>query len=66
MLSVAFVALLQLCAAASLPARKRQDFGPLRFDDDGTFQLSIFEDLHFGESESYFSRRIDKPEEELM
>lgn len=24
---------------------------PLTFDDDGTFQISIFEDLHFGESE---------------
>lgn len=23
---------------------------PLRFNDDGTFQLSIFEDLHFGEN----------------
>lgn len=26
--------------------------GPLRFKSDGTFQLSIFEDLHFGESET--------------
>jgi hypothetical protein len=26
-------------------------FGPLQFSQDGTFQLSIFEDLHFGESE---------------
>ncbi|KAH8895269.1 Metallo-dependent phosphatase [Thozetella sp. PMI_491] len=25
-------------------------FGPLRFKPDGTFQLSIFEDLHFGEN----------------
>lgn len=25
-------------------------FGPLRFREDGTFQISIFEDLHFGES----------------
>lgn len=24
--------------------------GPLRFREDGTFQISIFEDLHFGES----------------
>lgn len=23
---------------------------PLTFNDDGTFQVSIFEDLHFGES----------------
>ena len=27
-------------------------FGPLKFREDGTFQISIFEDLHFGESES--------------
>jgi hypothetical protein len=27
-----------------------QTFGPLQFQSDGTFQLSIFEDLHFGES----------------
>lgn len=26
-----------------------QAFGPLLFQPDGTFQLSIFEDLHFGE-----------------
>ena len=25
-------------------------FGPLKFQRDGTFQISIFEDLHFGES----------------
>ena len=25
-------------------------FGPLKFRADGTFQISIFEDLHFGES----------------
>lgn len=28
-----------------------QAFGPLQFQPDGTFQLSIFEDLHFGEGE---------------
>lgn len=27
-------------------------FGPLKFREDGTFQLSIFEDLHFGESKN--------------
>ncbi|KAK0750062.1 Metallo-dependent phosphatase-like protein [Schizothecium vesticola] len=27
-----------------------QIFGPLQFQSDGTFQLSIFEDLHFGEN----------------
>jgi hypothetical protein len=26
--------------------------GPLRFADDGTFQVSVFEDLHFGESKN--------------
>lgn len=30
--------------------RERTQFGPLRFREDGYFQLSIFEDLHFGES----------------
>jgi hypothetical protein len=25
-------------------------FGPLTFSADGTFRISIFEDLHFGES----------------
>lgn len=25
-------------------------FGPLKFQPDGTFQISVFEDLHFGES----------------
>ncbi len=29
-------------------------FGPLRFKEDGTFQISIFEDLHFGESALVF------------
>jgi hypothetical protein len=33
-----------------LPSRDR--FGPLRFRTDGTFQVCIFEDLHFGESMS--------------
>ena len=27
-------------------------FGPLKFRPDGTFRISIFEDLHFGESTS--------------
>ncbi|KAF3769936.1 hypothetical protein M406DRAFT_35292 [Cryphonectria parasitica EP155] len=25
-------------------------FGPLKFRDDGTFQIAVFEDLHFGEN----------------
>ncbi|GAB1318196.1 Inactive purple acid phosphatase 16 [Madurella fahalii] len=28
----------------------QDDFGPLRFNSDGTFQICIFEDLHFGEN----------------
>jgi hypothetical protein len=36
-----------------LPGGQRHhDFGPLRFSPAGTFHISIFEDLHFGESES--------------
>src|SRR5690348_670159 len=35
-----------------LTGTQRQDgFGPLQFRSDGTFHISIFEDLHFGESE---------------
>ncbi|KAK3901354.1 hypothetical protein C8A05DRAFT_34959 [Staphylotrichum tortipilum] len=29
---------------------QRGDFGPLKFRPDGTFHISIFEDLHFGEN----------------
>ena len=29
---------------------KSDHLPPLRFRDDGTFQISIFQDLHFGES----------------
>lgn len=32
------------------PTRRSDAYGPLQFRSDGTFQLSIFEDLHFGES----------------
>ena len=45
-----------LSIAAVLPAsnakyyNSSQPFGPLKFQADGTFQISIFEDLHFGES----------------
>jgi hypothetical protein len=44
---------------ASLPVEARftkkwtnssDGYGPLTFRSDGTFQISIFEDLHFGES----------------
>jgi hypothetical protein len=38
-----------ICVAA--PAPEYSQFSrPLRFEQDGTFQISIFEDLHFGES----------------
>ena len=45
-----------LSIAAVLPAcdakyyNSSNPFGPLKFQTDGTFQISIFEDLHFGES----------------
>ncbi|KAH8776748.1 Metallo-dependent phosphatase-like protein [Diaporthe sp. PMI_573] len=53
-----FAALLWLIAPslqAVLPTRFASSsgndlFGPLRFREDGTFQISIFEDLHFGEN----------------
>lgn len=55
----AFAAVLWLVAPsiqAVLPATfatsdGSSPFGPLKFREDGTFQISIFEDLHFGESE---------------
>lgn len=37
-------------SSSSSPRRRSDPTAPLRFNDDGTFQLSIFEDLHFGES----------------
>ena len=36
--------------AAVLPRQYQDVTGPLTFTEDGTFQISIFEDLHFGES----------------
>lgn len=42
---------LQAVLPATFSAHTSSDiFGPLKFRDDGTFQISIFEDLHFGES----------------
>lgn len=54
----AFAAVLWLIAPslqAVLPARyaasnSSSQLSPLRFREDGSFQISIFEDLHFGES----------------
>lgn len=31
---------------------RKKTWEPLRFDENGKFQLAIFEDLHFGESKS--------------
>lgn len=57
----AFAAVLWLIAPslqAVLPTRyavsnSGSPFGPLKFREDGTFQISIFEDLHFGESKDF-------------
>lgn len=57
----AFAAVLWLIAPslqAVLPTRyatsnSGSPFGPLKFRQDGTFQISIFEDLHFGESKDF-------------
>jgi hypothetical protein len=38
--------------ALSLPRLARSAFTPLRFTSTGTFQISVFEDLHFGEGEA--------------
>ncbi|KAK8040987.1 Metallophosphoesterase domain protein [Apiospora phragmitis] len=47
--AVAFFTTLSL--QRSLRYRNKTDFSaPLQFKKDGTFQISIFEDLHFGES----------------
>lgn len=40
--------------AASIPRRDLNSSkltGPLRFRSDGTFQISVLQDTHFGESE---------------
>lgn len=57
----AFAAVLWLIAPslqAALPTRyaasnSGSPFGPLKFREDGTFQISVFEDLHFGESMNF-------------
>ncbi|KAL4868461.1 hypothetical protein BDV12DRAFT_209261 [Aspergillus spectabilis] len=42
----------RVAQAQAQPAQTQlpNDFGPLKFKEDGTFQISIFEDLHFGEN----------------
>jgi len=46
--TIAFVALLASLTVISAPSAVLE--APLRFTRNGTFQISIFEDLHFGES----------------
>lgn len=55
---LALVYLTTVCSGRALPfnVAKKSRWEPLRFDEDGNFQLAIFEDLHFGESESIACR----------
>lgn len=39
---------------------------PLTFNQDGTFQISIFEDLHFGESKLHLDRGLHRPRSHNM
>lgn len=48
---------LSLVQASSIPKWRNESFGALKFAEDGTFQLSIFEDLHFGESKTAVNSR---------
>lgn len=50
MLALLFVVVLFACwTLASVVSRPSAFQEPLRFTDNGSFQISIFEDLHFGE-----------------
>ena len=53
MLALTFIIVLFSCWALAgvVPCGKPFD-KPLRFTENGTFQISIFEDLHFGEGMS--------------
>ncbi|KAJ5698707.1 hypothetical protein N7462_000712 [Penicillium macrosclerotiorum] len=44
------LALLTFFVSPSLQSAVAKQFAPLRFQKDGTFQISILEDLHFGEN----------------
>lgn len=46
------LAAVALFAAPSLQSAIGKTVAPLRFSKNGTFQISILEDLHFGESKS--------------
>lgn len=43
-------ALIPLLVRLSLQSAVPKKFSPLKFARDGTFQIAILEDLHFGES----------------
>lgn len=64
--SVFLVGLGRLAMIAALPLEAKRFtnssnlYGPLKFKADGTFQISIFEDLHFGESMFPVSHRDKK------
>jgi hypothetical protein len=46
------LAAISLFALPSLQSTVSKKFAPLKFAKDGTFQISVLEDLHFGESKS--------------
>jgi hypothetical protein len=50
MLAISLTVILSAASAlASILPRRSVFEEPLRFTDNGSFQISIFEDLHFGE-----------------
>lgn len=50
-------AVTMLSHGRALPWKPSPGLGrPLRFTKDGTFQISIFEDLHYGESKSEYAQ----------
>lgn len=48
-------------AFAGVPFRRDAAPEPLRFTSNGTFQITIFEDLHFGESKQISMIRSGLP-----
>ena len=38
-------------AVSAVPVVIKQELLPLRFSGNGTFQIAVFEDLHYGEGE---------------
>jgi hypothetical protein len=53
-----------LCAAVAGPALAVQDkraaniSSPLKFKEDGTFHINVFEDLHFGDRKSTENKTV--------